>query len=67
MGNYESLIMLWKFFDRTEKERLMYQFTKIHGDHFSRKEFFEFLAKKYDDSQMKFEAAGDPADKKASS
>ena len=67
MGKYESLVMLWKFFDRTEKERLIYQFTRVHGEHFSRNEFFKFLAKKYDGSQIRFEAVGDPADKKASS
>ena len=61
MGRYESMMMLWKFMDLTEKERLMYLFTQKHGEHFTRDEFFDFLAERYDDSQIAFEA-GEPGD-----
>ena len=44
MEKYESSMMLWNFFERAEKERLLYQFTQIHGDYFSRNEFFELLS-----------------------
>ena len=36
----------------SEKQRLMRQFLKQHGDHFSKDEFVEFLAKRYDRTRM---------------
>lgn len=55
MGNIDTLMILWQFMDLSEQKRLMQEFTKIHGDHFSKYEFFEFLADKYDDSHIEFE------------
>jgi len=57
MGNLESFMILWQCMDLSEKKRLMHEFSKIHGEHFSRYEFFEFLANKYDDSQIEFESS----------
>jgi hypothetical protein len=56
MGEFETLAALWQYLDLSEKKRLIYEFSKIHGDHFSKVEFFEFLADKYDDSQIEFES-----------
>lgn len=60
MGKHEFLMALWQYIELSEKKRLMHEFAKLHGEHFSRYEFFEFLADKYDDSQIEFES-GDGA------
>ena len=66
MGAHESLMVLWQYMELSEKKRLMHEFAKIHGDHFSRHEFFEFLAEKYDDSQIEFDSCGgEPAKEEA--
>lgn len=64
MDKIESLMVLWKYMDLSEKKRLMHEFTKAHGDHFSKYEFFEFLADKYDDSQIEFESGEDESSEK---
>ena len=58
MSNYETFITLWRFMELSEKKRLMQQFIQKHGDIFSRDEFFEFLANKYQSDQVKFETVG---------
>lgn len=66
MSKYESLMTLWQYLELSEKKRLMYEFSRTHGEHFSRYEFFEFLADKYDDSQIEFEVGdGESEDRKA--
>ena len=56
MDKIESLMVLWQYMDLTEKKRLMHEFANLHGEHFSKYEFFEFLANKYDDRQIEFES-----------
>ncbi|MGI9536163.1 MAG: hypothetical protein ACR2PB_03770 [Desulfocapsaceae bacterium] len=63
MGRHESLMVLWQYMELSEKKRLMHEFAKTHGDHFSRYEFFEFLADRYDDSQVEFESSVDKPEK----
>ena len=66
MGKHEYLMVLWQYMELSEKKRLMHEFAKIHGDHFSRYEFFEFLADKYDDSEIEFESGdGEPENEEA--
>ena len=66
MGKHESVMMLWQYLELSEKKRLMHEFTRTHGEYFSRREFFEFLEDKYDDSQIAFEVFdGISADEKA--
>ena len=64
MDKIQSLMVLWKYMDLSEKKRLMLEFTKTHGDHFSKYEFFEFLADKYDDSEIEFESGEDESSEK---
>ena len=64
MDKIESMMVIWKYMDLSEKKRLMHQFTTTHGDHFSKYEFFEFLADKYDDSQIEFESGEDESTEK---
>jgi hypothetical protein len=64
MDKIESLMVLWKYIDLSEKKRLMHEFTRTHGEHFSNYEFFEFLANKYDDSQIEFESGEDESSEK---
>jgi hypothetical protein len=59
MDKVESLMVHWQYMDLTEKKRLMHEFATIHGEHFSKYEFFEFLAHKYDDRQIEFESGED--------
>ncbi len=65
MSKHKHLMMLWNYMELSEKKRLMYKFAQKHGDHFTRYEFFEFLAEEYDDSQIEFETVdGEPVNKK---
>lgn len=54
MNKSDSFISLWNFMELSEKQRLMRQFLKQHGDHFSKDDFVKFLAKRYDRTRMQF-------------
>ena len=63
MSKHESFMDLWNFMEISEKQRLMRQFLKQHGDHFSRDDFVRFLAQKYDGAPLDFKQMNRDLDK----
>ena len=47
MSNQESLYDLWNFLKFSEKQRLMKQFRKLHGNHYTKVDFLNFLTDHY--------------------
>ena len=47
MSNQESLFDLWSFMKFSEKQQLMQQFRKLHGNHYTKVDFLHFLADHY--------------------
>lgn len=48
MSKHDLFMSLWNFMEISEKQRLMRQFLKQHGDHFSTDDFVRFLSMRYD-------------------
>lgn len=46
MDGKESLIDLWNFMGFSEKQQLMQQFRKIHGNYYNKEDFAKFLAER---------------------
>jgi regulator of sigma D len=46
MGGKDSLIDFWNFMGFSEKQQLMQQFRKIHGNHYNKEDFAKFLAER---------------------
>jgi len=47
----ETYMSLWNFMEISEKQHLMKQFLKQHGDHFNKEDFLRFLARRYAESR----------------
>ena len=47
MNNQESLLDLWNFMKFSEKQKLMQQYRKVYGNHYSKVDFISFLADHY--------------------
>lgn len=52
MSTNDSFMNLWNYMEISEKQRLMQQFLKQHGDHFNREDFIRFLARRFDDTRF---------------
>ena len=46
MGGKDSFIDLWNYMRFSEKQQLMLQFRKIHGNHYNKEDFAKFLAER---------------------
>ncbi len=49
MSNNESLFDLWNLMELSKKKHLMQQFRKIHGNHYTKRDFHKFLAERHND------------------
>jgi hypothetical protein len=58
MNNHESLFDLWNFLELSEKQRLMLQFRKSQGNHYTKSEFLEFLAERYKGLKVTYKPVG---------
>ncbi len=52
MDNNYSLMDIWNFMGFFEKQHLMQQFRKIHGNHYNLDDFYKFLAERSDDLKV---------------
>lgn len=64
MSQYDSFMNLWNLMEISEKQRLMQQFLKQHGEHFNKDDFMKFLAMRYDDVRFDFKQAEHDLDSK---
>ena len=54
MSRSDSFMSLWNFMELSEKQRLMRQFLKQHGDHFSKDDFVKFLSRRFERTRTEF-------------
>ncbi len=63
MDGKDSLIDLWNFMEFSEKQQLMHQFRKIHGNHYNKDDFAKFLAERSNDLNKTLQSVdGKPLD-----
>ncbi len=56
MRNHETLFELWNFMKFSEKQRLMQQFRKLHGNHYTKDDFLDFLSAHYRGLKMTYKS-----------
>ena len=47
MNNNQAIKKIWSITEDSEKSRVMQQFIKIHGEHYTQEDFLKHLAKRY--------------------
>ncbi len=52
MDNNDSPMDLWNFMGFFEKQHLMQQFRKIHGNNYNKDDFYKFLAERSNDLKV---------------
>jgi len=52
MRNHETILELWNFMKFSEKQQLMQQFRKLHGNHYNKDDFLSFLSDHYKGLKM---------------
>ena len=56
MRNHETLFELWNFMKFSEKQRLMQQFRSLHGNHYTKDDFLNFLSDHYKGLRMTYKS-----------
>lgn len=65
MDAKDSLIDLWDFMGFSEKQQLMQQFRKTHGNHYNKEDFAKFLVEQSKGVQETFKSVdGEPLDER---